>query len=222
MDYKPNDFLVGVIDFFAILLPGAMLAFVFKDLALNHVFGTFLPSITGEAQGWAAFLISSYLLGHFLHFAGSYLDTSLYDRYRAKVLTGDGRGRVFECANKIKMEHVQNNPDAGAVNTFKWARASVQLRYPAAATEIHRLEADSKFFRSLIVVLCLFSIALIYKMAWAQVAGCLVLMGLSFVRYADQRFKSTDLAYTYLIVLDAMQKSGLSADREALAKAQGN
>ena len=64
MGFKPEDFFVGVIDFFAILLPGAVLSFVMIDFAHGHVFGNVLPSIRTEGQGWVLFAFSSYLLGH--------------------------------------------------------------------------------------------------------------------------------------------------------------
>lgn len=221
MDYKPGDFLVGIIDFFAILLPGALLAFATKDLALTHIFGPVLPAIQGEAQGWAAFIFASYLLGHFMFLVGSYLDKKAYPPYRKRFLTRDS-DRTYERAKAIKENHL-NDQEAEVVNPFKWARASVQLLYPAAAVEIHRLEADSKFFRSLIVVLLLTCPILVYKWAWIELGACIFLIVLSFVRYADQRFKSTQLAYTYLIALEKISKHELDQHKQGLGEStQGN
>lgn len=212
MDYKPGDFLVGIIDFFAILLPGALLAFAAKDLALTHVFGPILPVIKGEAQGWATFIFASYLLGHFTFLISSFLDELVYNSYRKRFLCKND-DRAFKRAKEIKEKHLNDN-DAEIINPFKWAKANIQLLYPAATVEIHRLEADSKFFRSLIVVLLLTCPILIYKQAWIQFVACWVLITLSFVLYADQRCKSTELAYTYLIAIEKVPKPEEAQQRQ--------
>src|SRR5260370_550536 len=62
MDYKPGDFFIGVIDFFGILLPGAVLLFLR---------GQWLSQILGLNQTmWVVFFFASYVLGHFLVGAG--------------------------------------------------------------------------------------------------------------------------------------------------------
>src|SRR5260370_738238 len=64
MDYKPGDFFIGVIDFFGILLPGAVLLFLR---------GQWLSQILGLNQTmWVVFFFASYVLGHFLVGAGGY------------------------------------------------------------------------------------------------------------------------------------------------------
>jgi hypothetical protein len=97
MGYKPEDFFVGVIDFFAVLLPGALMSFVIADFARHHLFGKALPAIQGEAQGWVVFAFSSYLLG----------DCDLLDRQRR--LAGIGllfgpRGRLVRKIRRTTLE----------------------------------------------------------------------------------------------------------------------
>lgn len=220
MGYKPGDFLVGLIDFFAILLPGALLAFALKDLAVEHVFGPVLPAVGGETQGWLVFVFSSYLLGHFIFLLGSFIDDTFYDPYRKRFLTA-GSDLTFDRAKEIKVRHIGDEKDK-VVNPFKWAKANVQLLHPAASVEINRLEADSKFFRSLIVVLLLVSPLLAYKRAWIELAACAALVALSFFRYADQRFKSTQLAYVYLIALDKISERGPAPNRPAAGADAGD
>lgn len=204
MDFKPGDFFVGIIDFFAILMPGALLTYTAKDFAQQQIFGEFLPKLQSESQGWVAFIFSSYLLGHFIFLTGSFLDRTLYDRFRKRWLI-ENDDRLFKRAQSIKEQALDDSSYEEIVNTFKWAKAQVQLFYPTAATEIHRLEADSKFFRSLIIVLCIITFILLYKFAWLAALVSVFLMGLSFVRYADQRYKSTMLAYTCLLVMQHKQ-----------------
>jgi len=48
MDYKPGDFVVGIVDFFAIILPGALLSLLFQEAAHKYFFGTIVPPIRSE------------------------------------------------------------------------------------------------------------------------------------------------------------------------------
>jgi hypothetical protein len=68
---KPADFFVGLVDFFAILLPGAMLAFVLdKRVELSDLS---FPRLAFP-EGWtafAAFALVAYVLGHFVFVVGS-------------------------------------------------------------------------------------------------------------------------------------------------------
>lgn len=205
MDYKPNDLFVGVIDFFAVLLPGARFSFALLDVARAHVFGSVLPQIGDGVPAWVAFVFASYMFGHFIFMAGTLLDKRVYDRYRKRYLIRDD-DRLYHTAQTIKEMYVGDNADALIMNTFQWAKANVELRNPAAATQIHRLEADSKFFRSLFVVLIFLSVILLWRMSPAGVAVCLVFALLSFLRYAERRKKSTEIAYQYLIALERMPK----------------
>ena len=244
MDYKPSDLFVSVVDVFAILLPGALLAFVMKDVAAQYVFGTVIPPIKPDdnVQNWVAFVFAAYLLGHFIFLVGAFLDHRAYDPFRRRWLSAHG-DTLYLCATELKNREFQSihgmsdigrvdtlrdapappggrpwwrrfwewligaESSAEMINTFKWARAKVQMRHPTAAVEISRLEADSKFFRSLIVVLVIIAGGLVYKGAWLSVAACFVLVALAFFRYADQRFKSTQLAYIYVVAMAGSHES---------------
>jgi hypothetical protein len=94
----------------------------------------------------AAFLLSSYLLGHFVFMAGAKLDV-LYDRWRkrAKPESGD---KTYQAARALQ-QALTKEIVGGDFTTLKWARTYVQVNAPSARVEIDRLEADSKFFRSL-------------------------------------------------------------------------
>ncbi|GAB4371405.1 MAG: hypothetical protein Kow0042_14160 [Calditrichia bacterium] len=207
MSYKPGDVFIGVIDFFAILLPGALLVFFLIEPAKTHLFGKILPSVNTEVQAWVVFLFAAYLFGHFIFLLGSKIDFC-YDLYRKRFLSSKS-DEPYKSASIIR-DKMMGKKDAEKIcNTFQWSKANVQLFYPEAAREIHRLEADSKFFRSLIVVLFLVGIILFGQTAWIEGIICFALMILSFLRYADQRWKSTRLAYIYLIALPA--KKAVSA-----------
>ena len=87
MNFEPQKFFIGVIDFFSVLLPGALLTFLVKD----HVGPYLLPNdypLTGK-KGWLAFFFNSYLLGHFIFLLGSWLlDDQLHHRVKRGTTTG--------------------------------------------------------------------------------------------------------------------------------------
>lgn len=95
------------------------------------------------------------------------------------------------------------------MNTFTWAKIMLLLRAPAAFAEVQRYEAESKFFRSLILVLPIAGLAA--GLHWALTGELLLaavavaapwpLARLSFSRYAERRRKSTQWAYSYVIGL---------------------
>src|SRR5256885_4363402 len=100
MDYKPSDAFVGMLDFFAILLPGALLTLIVMVPARRYLFdGNILPPLQGEAQSWVAFVFASYLLGHFVFLLGSHLD-SFYDKTYRTIKTRQGHP-LFDCVEKI-------------------------------------------------------------------------------------------------------------------------
>ncbi|MFL6216619.1 MAG: hypothetical protein ACJ74J_22235 [Blastocatellia bacterium] len=204
MEYKPSDVFVGVIDFFAVLLPGAFLALIGIEPARKYLFNDgILPGPQTEAQGWVAFIFAAYLLGHFAFLIGSHLD-SIYDKTYRKRKTRQGH-KLLDRVQEIKAGQLGDEHEK-ITNAFQWTRANVQLQSPLAAAEINRLEADSKFFRSMIVALFVFCIALAVKGAWFQFAVGLVLMALSFWRYSEQRWKFTTLTYRYFLALELVQK----------------
>jgi hypothetical protein len=204
MDYKPNEVFVGVVDIFAIILPGALLSLLVTDLARNHIFnGLILPHIQGDAQGWAIFVFSSYFLGHFIFLLGSHLDW-LYSLTYRKYKTRKGH-KLLDCVMEIKKEQLGTDK-LDITNAYKWARVNVEIQNAGASAQIGRLEADSKFFRSLIVILFITCFVLLLKAAWAQLAVGVCLTALSFWRYFEQRWKFTTLTYEYFIALDRMLK----------------
>jgi hypothetical protein len=109
-------------------------------------------------------------------------------------------------------------------NTYQWSRAVLRLRAPAALAEVLRLEADSKFFRSLFVVFVFLEIAAATGLPRAEAfivpAGIPALLAvLSYFRYAERRQKAIIEAYRSVIVLFAIGKpakaaAGEEADQE--------
>jgi hypothetical protein len=154
MSYKPQDFLVGVIDLFAVLLPGAILVGVALGVEPVRTFlysdpdGILRPLPAG-APGWVAFVLAAYLAGHLLFLVGALLDSALYDPLR-RMFVPPTNDKAF---NAAKAAQAKLSIAKAGINPFQWARASLRLHAPAALAEVERFEADSKFFRGVVVAL---------------------------------------------------------------------
>lgn len=213
MSLKPSDVFIGVTEFFSIMMPGALLSAALAESVSGRMFGPILMNLESEAARWAAFLVASYFLGHFAHMIGSYLDP-LYNRYRQHRRPRE-KNHLYHAACALRLSQLSalgDSPDKAKelVNTFKWSKAFINLRSPAAAAEVARLEADSKFFRSAVVVLGVIAIVQGMGGQWVVAAVCGALGAGSFMRYADQRLKSTDQAYTYFLALRDQPAKGAS------------
>ena len=215
---KPGDFLLGVFEFFAILLPGSLATWLavqyIPDSALNDALtlSAGSPSNPDSVVLGIAFLVSSYTLGHFVFMAGAKLDGS-YDRWRKRVKPAN-RDATFNAAQQL---HASLNKDlfGGSFTTLKWAKTYIQIKAQPARVEIDRLEADQKFFRSLVVISVLFAAHFLLREA-APVAGIasVVLGVLSYQRYLEQRWKMSELIYaTAVIVHHASSASAAATGR---------
>jgi 8-oxo-dGTP pyrophosphatase MutT (NUDIX family) len=228
MSFEPQKFFIGLMDFFSILLPGALLTYLLMD--------EFGPVILGDrytkllnAEAWAAFLFAGYLFGHLVFLLGSWLD-ELYDWARRYTLNAQitllaRRGRLLpwlaralvwlvfkrernlalKRALKIKQHALAGLQAQDAINTFQWCKALLNAESPASLAVVQRFEADSKFFRCFTVVLLILLAAWPVQHKW-PLAGLPIVLGLLLLalwRYMEQRYKSTNQAYWSVITLMA-------------------
>jgi hypothetical protein len=197
---KPADFMLGLLDFFGVLLPGAVAAALVK-VYLPPEMQRHLTLESGERTDvlpWIVFLLSAYTLGHFVFLLGSHLDP-LYDRWRkrAKPAAHD----VGYNAAKNLREKLTPALVGGGLSLFKWARAFIEIHSPGSKLEIDRLEASSKFFRGLVVVSVPWMIHLMVARPDPHLAvGDGLACGLSFWRFCDQRWKMTELTYATAVI----------------------
>lgn len=228
MGFEPQKFFIGMIDFFSILLPGVIVTYVLRGDEGNGPLGGAYPDLeNGEAV--AFFLVVSYLLGHFVFLLGAVgLDGPVYDRLRdategqqqARVTQGKAPARgwlrrasrlVVGKADKadnaqlqaIALKEGQLAGAAGAINAFQWCKARLLFERPEALAKVERFEADSKFFRSLVVLFAVLAPAFFVGRAWLLGGLAMVMLFMAFWRYVDQRLKATTHAYWYLITLEA-------------------
>jgi 8-oxo-dGTP pyrophosphatase MutT (NUDIX family) len=233
MNFEPQKFYIGLIDFFSIFLPGALLTYLLKDNLGPSIIGKHYGCFT-EAEGWIVFLFNSYLIGHFIFLLGSWLlDDQLYDPLRnatyqgqikrlskgdtlsvsifrvlAKRLIKNDADKTLNLAVVIKEYYLDQLKAASAINAFQWSKARLTFEQPAAIATVQRFEADSKFFRSFLIVLF---ILILWGLRYGPPAIALVsvlLLPLAFWRYIEQRVKATSQAYYYIITMEAQREGG--------------
>lgn len=182
MSFEPEKFFVGVIDFFAILLPGALLTYLWRHKIASVVLNkqSFQFQTT---EDWMVFLFLAYLLGHIAFLFGSWLD-ELYDWLRkgtpagqtarlakgknffhpkkralAGFLFGPNPDEAVMQAVRIKSRALAALSAQDAVNAYQWCKARLSKEHPPGLVAVQRFEADSKFFRSFAVVLLALALA---------------------------------------------------------------
>jgi hypothetical protein len=203
---KPSEFYVGALDLFAILLPGAIASAILTPRIGPLVLGPVIDPPTSAAGTWATFLTCSYFIGHLIFLVGSYLDR-FYNMLRER-LNPYGNESAYRCATRIR-DSIVDEQERSALNTFQWARSVLIATNPTAADDVHRLEADSKFFRSLLIV-CGLSVGVFLAddMA-AQSLVPLALIPMCFARYYERRLKSTTQAYIHVITMHRLGALGV-------------
>jgi hypothetical protein len=198
---KPGDVFIGVIDFFAILVPG-----VAAQIFLAWADGS-LSKLATDAYSWAVILVIAFVLGHMLHGAGSFLDVCFYDPlFKPRNTQANSPRRSFRDRKYFRSNDelykaalsLSKDPIGGQ---FQWSRAWLNRHSPEASIELDRLEANSKLFRSLTVL------ALALLVCWQAFPHpgkgeltCTVLTLLfSLWRYCDLRVKMVRCCYLHYV-----------------------
>jgi hypothetical protein len=103
---------------------------------------------------------------------------------------------------------------------YQWCRDWLQVRSPQALHEPDRQQANSKFFRALVVVAGVFAVlfwalpsfrstysgSVARDVVW--MASCLLVMGLSFLRYSDLRWKAVQHVYRLYVIVRHCEAQG--------------
>lgn len=147
---KTSELYLGIVDLFAVILPGAIITFMLQKGFNLEAHSEWFKG----AQGWAAFLAASYIIGHVVSALGGLLLDKIYDTGFKLHKNHSGYFRIRLRARDL-IQSVLKPYFSEKDNAMEWAGMIARLRSAAASAEIDRLEADSKFFRSLLTVLIL-------------------------------------------------------------------
>ena len=195
---SPNDFFLGIGDFFGNLVPGAVLVAVLYRLNVIPGANDSPTTFAGFPHSWsiAALTVAAYLLGHFISVLASSLDSS-YDAVR-KLRWPPSKDKAYDAAKLVREtkypEHI------GAMNTFQWSKAVLRVNCRDAFDEVARYEATSKLFRTLVLdALIVACVCAARGNLDGAMLGILAAI-LSFWPYVDRRYKSTETAYRHVIV----------------------
>jgi len=193
---KASDLFLGVVDLFAIILPGALFAVVlWKAASVKYEEFFRILAAPEVIPKWLVFLIVAYILGHFLSAASSWIMDPLYGGYyKYEFELKKDLPSLRRRADRLFSEVLGEKKLYWEVdNRLTWAESFLRIGNAAATAQLDRLEADSKFFRSLATVAIL-SVAILFSplTSWTTVpqwyralvgAGGLLLL-LSLVRRA--------------------------------------
>jgi 8-oxo-dGTP pyrophosphatase MutT (NUDIX family) len=246
MNFEPQKFFISLMDFFTILLPGAILVYLFMNDVGPAVLGLERYRAIGEAEGWAGFLFTSYLTGHLVFLIGSWLDWP-YDWARNRTTNKQirllaRRGHLFRLptriltwlifkheedhavdrAGNLKKMALKSLNAGGSINTFQWCKAFLLAESPDSLAVVQRFEADSKFFRCFSIVLLVLLAVWPFQHQW-PLCGIWVALGLLILalwRYMELRYKATNQAYWFVITLTA-RGGKITLQKEAPGTASG-
>jgi hypothetical protein len=226
---KPSDFMIGVINFLSILLPGTI-----ATALLLHISPQVREVNAGlQHQDGFALVIgfaAAYFAGHLIFLAGSWLDP-VYDfiRRRRDPYSGEypkaasgldalaiavlckrdlrlrpvplGKGhQAFDVVDRLRRKAL-TKIEYDATNTFQWCRSILIQKSPAAHQDLEVHEADQKFFRSLVVLALIVAVGAAIALEWTIFAIALATAFASFVRYYNRRLKTVTLAYIHVLTM---------------------
>lgn len=151
--FNPANFYLGVVELFAILLPGAILTFVvYWSPFLSVLFGgdelSSRPLPDNLVIRVIGFAVVSYVVGHFLAALGYFVMEPLFGYYYASGRPGAVRLLAVAEQAYDKINDIVKVGDS-RVEQFRWTVGYLNLYSPQASTRLDSVEAECKFFRNL-------------------------------------------------------------------------
>jgi hypothetical protein len=206
-----DSFKTYLLDILSIILPGALLLAVLTLVeSVKHIFAYIFPSKNSEALNVAIFLGLAYMLGHFIFLIGSLLDDLIYEKVTKVYWTNQ---QITAYAIQLKEEKT-GIVDKDTLNAFKWSCAWLLANQQSMYSVVERYIAESKFFRSNIIVLLIAIIVFVFHGEIQLTLFAFLFLILSTIRYLTQRHKSIETAYQFVIT--AMEKQFDGPPREEI------
>jgi hypothetical protein len=186
MGYKPADFFIGIIDFFGVLVPGAVLLFLQRPYFRKLVD---LQPCQNPAIEWVAFLVGSFVLGQLVFGIGIKLNELL------PFYEPEAKDNFYkEVKDKIHLPAGEQSRESAFYQAFSFIR----INSAAALAEVERQSAEYKLFRSLTVVFILDTLLALFSCChdWSKWAFPLVLSAVALYRFLFL------LSWTYRITFE--------------------
>lgn len=243
---KAGDLFVGIVDFFAALLPGTLVTLVV--LSTMESTPALPPVIASSSEATAlAFIATAFLVGSLINAIGSLVLDGMYD-----ALFKPGKGsrstrerHPDEEAPPLPNGHEDPWPLIAAVRDgmdvlrvpknvrptgdhYSWVRAYLQIAVPRAFAEVERLEAEQKLFRTTTVGATLIAPLLAVRATLGDGGfdatdllaplAALAVAKIAYDRFVDRRRKTVRFAYTYFVLRAAPAACAEPLTRVAAAK----
>lgn len=112
-------------------------------------------------------------------------------------------------AERMKTCALQALSAEGAINAYQWCKALLSKDHPEGLVAVQRFEAASKFFHSFSVVLTILALIFAFHRQWTPALICTGFLLPALWRYVDQRFKTTQQAYWFVIMLEGMKQPSM-------------
>ena len=199
---KPSDLMLSVIEFFGILIPGAILVFLHGDFILSPL-GLSLGFLQ-EAKDWIIAFFISIILGHLLHSLSDQLD-----ELAARFLSVKTKSYQQEACKHLQLPSgVPPIPKNYFYSAFSFAR----IHSSDAVVELDRHAADYKLFRSLTLVFLLDIplSALSCLLSWERAAASTVLFCFSAYRFRQLLDWTYALAFDFYLQIQKAPSNGKS------------
>jgi hypothetical protein len=197
MSEQPKDYFLGALDFFGILVPGAVVI-VFLRLQ-NRDLATLISGameFQGN-QGFIAFLVAAYLAGYLINMTSLILDHLTGSFQHRLYERSEGRD-LYNRASELLKQNVSHR-DRSLIGVYAWACASVRDRSPLWRVDIDRLDAHTALFRGMCFV---FAITGLFEFRHLHpIRGILGLVGagLCFWIFKHLRWQRIGTVYKYFI-----------------------
>ena len=191
MTFDPSKWFLGSLEVFSALIPGAIIVYTFRWLAIATEMIEDTPWPEREID-WGVFLIISLVAGYLAQPPGHALNW-LYD-HTYRQWRRRGGDPLFKCAQKVAAPHLGPK---GSV--YAWAKSEVAAASKEQASKIDLIEGISKMFRTLSFLSFVSATLLLAVQAWHWAATLAVVAVLSFFVFAERRFAATNEVYQSLM-----------------------
>jgi hypothetical protein len=194
-----DNFKTYILDILSVLLPGGFLMGILAQFeGVKTRFIILFPVNDTEWINAVVYIGFAYMIGHFIYSIGSLLDEIFYEHVE-KIIWKDKQ--LQDCAEQLKEEKT-GITNYNVLNAFKWSCAYLMANQPLMHAELNRSIAESKFFRSLSVVLIIACGVFLAKQDLVLIITTIVLTMFSLIRYVTQWHKAISLAYLYVITIN--------------------
>ena len=193
MNLKPGDLFFGLMEFLAYIVPGFILCLTLPIyFKMDFPIDVNVKIKNATVFSWFAFIMISYIMGHFIHHLCAITLNPLYKFTYLKYKLKKHKSFITLAEQSIK-DNLPMHSDY-----LRISEAYLKLNRPLLVAEIEKYEANSKLFRSL-TVLGLY-LCFLPDLKLPAILLLLIVSILSFTKFANQRWTHRFAIYEYFLL----------------------